>query len=265
MILLSCDNTDSERFSEIQGRKQHILDLGEGEPVVVFLSGRGSRLETFTLVQTEISKVARTFSYDRAGLGKSEMLDTVRSFDNMIKELNLILDKESIEPPYILVGHSLGGFIARYYYHLHQEKVAGIVLIDPGHEDDIQVLLSSRTGTERKILDSLIHAINPEWSEGRKYEYKYSDYNDRLMKGITQPTNIPLTLLISTKWDEKEIGITREDVDSRTKLMTDWVKDIKGAKTVLTDNSGHFIHKEEPELVTKEIKEMIELVKSNRR
>lgn len=82
IILLSCDNTDSERFSEIKGRKQHILDLGEGEPVVVFLSGRGSRLETFAFVQTEISKVARTFSYDRAGLGKSEILDTVWSFDS---------------------------------------------------------------------------------------------------------------------------------------------------------------------------------------
>ncbi len=264
-VLASCYKKDTERYSEIQGRKQHILDLGTGDPVVIFLSGRGSRLETFEIVQSEISKVTRTFSYDRAGLGKSDLLDTVRSFDNMIKELNLILDNETIKPPFILVGHSLGGFIARYYCHLHPEKVVGIVLIDPGHEDDIRVLLSSRNGAERRLLDSLIHTINPEWPAGRKYEFKYSDYNDGLMKGIMQPTNIPVTLLISTKWDEKEIGVTKEDVETRTKLMTEWVKGIKGAKTVLTEHSGHFIHKEEPEVVTREIKEMIDLFKSNKR
>jgi pimeloyl-ACP methyl ester carboxylesterase len=209
IILSSCYKRESERFSKIQGRNQHILDHGTGVPVVIFLSGRGSKLETFEIVQTEVSKVTRTFSYDRAGLGKSEQLDTVRSFDNMIKELNLILENEAIEPPYILVGHSLGGFIARYYYHLHRENVAGIVLIDPGHEDDIQAFLSSRTETERKKLDSLIHAIDPNWTEGRKHEFRYSDYNDKLMKGKIQPSGIPVTLLISIKWDEKEIGTTR--------------------------------------------------------
>lgn len=257
-----------DKFVEIHGQQQHVLSIGKGRPVVIFLSGRGDVLSTFDSVQKEISKVTRTFSYDRAGLGESESLDTVRTFDNMIKELNEILEAEDIEPPYILVGHSMGGSIARYYYHLHKDRVVGIVLIDPGHEDDIPVLLSLRSEPERRILDSLIHAIDPGWPTGFRREMSYSDHNDKSMKGISQPIDIPVTLLISVKWNEemeRKYGETKKDVEARTELISNWLKGIPGGKQILTNKSGHFIHKSEPELVANEIKYVIESVRSTRR
>lgn len=50
-------------------------------------------------------------------------------------ELHLLLKKAGIDPPYILVGHSVGGLIARVYNERYQREVVGMVLIDSTHED----------------------------------------------------------------------------------------------------------------------------------
>jgi pimeloyl-ACP methyl ester carboxylesterase len=265
-VLASCGRADSERVTLVQGRPQHILELGSGSPTVLFLNGRGSKLEDFNLVQSEIAKLTRTLAYDRAGIGQSAPSDTVRTFDIMTRELDEILANENIKPPYILVGHSLGGFLARYFYHVHHEQVAGIVFIDPGHEDDVATFLNLRPEVERHRLDSLDHVIDPSWPAGFRHEYEYSDQHDESMRGLTSPTNIPVTLFISTKVEggEDDPDMARRQVDVRTKLMTNWIATIPGAKTILTEKSGHFIHNDEPELVIAAIAEMVDSVKKSK-
>jgi len=88
LLAVSCKDKSSDRFVEIQGHPQHILDMGKGKPVAVFVAGLGDDLTTFAKIQSEISKITRTLSYDRAGLGKSEKLNNVRTVDNMAIELH---------------------------------------------------------------------------------------------------------------------------------------------------------------------------------
>jgi hypothetical protein len=268
LLILStaCDKKENDRFVTIQGKQQHILDIGKGEPTVIFMHGRGDNLTTFSKIQNDIAKTTRTFSYDRAGLGKSDPIDSVRTFENMTKELDEILAIEDILPPYILVGHSLGCMFARYFYHVHKDKIAGLVLIDPGHEDQLQENLKSRNEKDRRYLDSLLHTIDPTWPKGLRDEIIYTEYNDGLMKKIIQPNEIPVTVLTSTMWNEqmeKDFLMTKKDMEIKVELVDNWTKSILRGRHVLTDKSGHWIHLREPGLVTEEITLVIDSVKSN--
>lgn len=55
----------------------------------------------------------------------------------MVDDLRAVLDAAELEPPYVLMGHSWGGLVARLFAHRHPEQVAGIVLVDATHEDMI--------------------------------------------------------------------------------------------------------------------------------
>src|SRR5688572_18465161 len=134
LLVASCVEKGSDRFVTINGNDQHILDLGKGKPVVVFVAGFGNDLKTYDRVQQALSTQTRTISYDRAGLGKSALTVPDRSLETLVNELNAILEQENISSPYILVGHSSGGHIVRYFAHAYPAKVAGMVLIDPSVE-----------------------------------------------------------------------------------------------------------------------------------
>ena len=76
------------KFVEIQGKQQRILVRGTGTPTVVFVTGLGGDMRSFSKIQFEISKLTRTISYDRAGIGKSQLIAGERSLANMVPEPN---------------------------------------------------------------------------------------------------------------------------------------------------------------------------------
>lgn len=256
---ISCQQKNSDRFVTVQGKLQHVLDTGKGKPVVIFMHGRGDALTSFRKVQSEIASMTRTFSYDRSGLGGSELIDTARTFENMTTELDQILDSEKIEGPFILVGHSLGCMLAKYYNHTHKGKVIGMILIDPGHEDQLKESLAIRSDADRRFLDSLAHTIDPSWPIGTQGEIRYTDYNDGLSKTIPS-LSIPVTVLTSTMWNkqiEEDYLITRADMDIKIRLVNGWVDSVPNAKHILTEKSGHYIHLSEPQLVIDAIQEVL--------
>ena len=82
----------------------------------------------------EIAKTTRVCIYDRAGYGWSEPSPNSRTSKQIVKELDAMLTKAEIAPPYILVGNSFGSYNVRLYASQFPEKVAGIVLTDGLHE-----------------------------------------------------------------------------------------------------------------------------------
>jgi formylglycine-generating enzyme required for sulfatase activity/alpha-beta hydrolase superfamily lysophospholipase len=106
----------------------------------VLIAGSGDYSFDWSLVQPSLSRFAQVCSYDRAGFAWSDLGPTPRTMKQEADELHQLLRKAKIEPPYVLVGHSLGGLIARVYADQYPDEVAGAVLVDSTHEDTVLIL-----------------------------------------------------------------------------------------------------------------------------
>ncbi len=84
-------------------------------------------------VQPKVAEFARVVSYDRAGFGWSDPSPEPRRVDCLVAELRRGLKALALEPPYVLVGHSYGGFVAKLFASRHPAEVAGLVLVDVPH------------------------------------------------------------------------------------------------------------------------------------
>lgn len=237
--------------------------MGTGSPVVIFITGAGADLKNFELVQSKIATLTRTLSYDRAGIGLSEEINTDRSVDHFADELNEILEKEKIEPPYLIVSHSLGGFIARWYVHTYPDKVAGMVLIDPAYEGFMDTIRNTRSADQRRRMKDMVDLgiVNKPKSSRKELEMLQKD--EELMRSTRLPVQIPITMLTSGRFSEEEqnAGATAEDIEKWVRFHERLKLQAPQLKHIVTEKSGTFIHQEEPELVIAEIKFMLEALK----
>jgi pimeloyl-ACP methyl ester carboxylesterase len=102
---------------------------------VILESGLGDASISWRKVQPEIAKFARVCSYDRAGIGYSDSSPQPRTSKVMAGELHALLKAAGVPPPYVLVGHSMGGYNVRLFASLYRNEVAGMVLVDASHPD----------------------------------------------------------------------------------------------------------------------------------
>src|SRR5581483_7934196 len=122
---------------DVGGYRLHLYCTGSGSPTVVLDFGLdGSYLDWF-YVQPQIAEFARVCSYDRAGYGWSDSSSRPRLPSVMSEELHTLLANAGEKPPYILVGHSFGAFDVRMYAHKFPDEVAGLVLVDGSHPDEL--------------------------------------------------------------------------------------------------------------------------------
>ena len=119
----------------VDGVAMHIHPSGAGAPTVVMEAAIGDFSLTWSLIHPQVSKFTRAFSYDRAGLGWSEVSPRPRTGEVMVDELRRLLDAAGVPRPVILVGHSFSGLLVRLFTYLYPQEVAGLVLLDPAHED----------------------------------------------------------------------------------------------------------------------------------
>jgi pimeloyl-ACP methyl ester carboxylesterase len=123
------------KLIDLGGYSLHMNASGKGKPTVVLISGAGDFSFDWSLVQPEISRFTSSVSYDRSGLAWSDLGPTPRTMKQEAFELRSLLQKAGIKGPYVLVGHSIGGLIARVYAAAYPKEVAGIVLVDSTTED----------------------------------------------------------------------------------------------------------------------------------
>ena len=120
---------------DVGGYKMHVNCSGQGTPAVILDSGLGDSYVSWSKVQPQIAKFTRVCSYDRAGLGYSESSPRPRTSKVMAEELHMLLHNAGILPPYILAGHSMGGYNVRLFHSLYRNEVAGMVLVDSSHPE----------------------------------------------------------------------------------------------------------------------------------
>lgn len=146
------------RLVDVGGHRLHIYAVGEGRPTVVLEAGLGESALTWADLQPEIAKFTRVCSYDRAGYGWSDSGLQLRTYPQIAAELHTLLHNAGEKPPYILVGHSAGGFTVRLFTQFYPDEVAGIVLVDPSDEEDEDW---NNPATRQKMVSALRTEIFP--------------------------------------------------------------------------------------------------------
>ena len=128
-------NAMEGKLVDVGGRKMHIDCKGEGSPTVILDSGLGDTYLSWRKVQPEIAKFTQVCAYDRAGLGYSEPSSRPRTSRVIAEELHGLLQGAGIASPYVIVGHSMGGYNVRLYASMYPKEIAGMVLVDASHPD----------------------------------------------------------------------------------------------------------------------------------
>jgi len=157
--LVSCSGVGPEpgdRMIDLGTHSLHAVIAGKGSPAVVIDGGIGARGEEYHELQTRIAGITTVVIYDRAGYGSSEAGPLPRDSGRVVEELRALLAGLKISPPYILVGHSLGGLNVQVYAGRHPGEVAGMVLLDPPPLRFIR-------GEEYQDLAAMAARMTEEW------------------------------------------------------------------------------------------------------
>jgi pimeloyl-ACP methyl ester carboxylesterase len=127
------------RMIDVGGRSLHMIDMGSEHPAVVIVQALGADTLDFLEFYRELAASGtRVIVYDRAGLGWSGAPPIGRwTAGDMARELHDLLAAAGVTGPVVLAGHSIGGIIARRYAVRYPGDVAGLVLIDSSHEDQV--------------------------------------------------------------------------------------------------------------------------------
>ena len=121
---------------KVGDKSLHFYRLGKGGPAVILESGMGGTWLDWNAIQSRIAQFTTVCSYDRLGLGWSDVTDRPQTREEVARRLHSLLSESAIQGPYVLVGHSLGGVYVRAFAGLYPDEVVGIVLIDSSHEQD---------------------------------------------------------------------------------------------------------------------------------
>jgi len=274
------------RMVDIGGRRLHLLDAGAASPAVVVVPALGDSALLWASIQRDLAADMRVCVYDRAGLGWSDPPPRgSRTINDAARELHALLDSAGIEPPYVLVGHSAGGVIARRFATSHPGTVAGLVLVDSSHEDQagrhgvhgwpysrsvylrralrrqLRILGARRLAAALGLLRELDADIAREVPAEHAAAYRASMLSTRQKRIVVRETlmmarlseqppslgAIPLTVI--TAGGQRLAG-WREMQDELAALST-------SSTHITAEGSGHYVHLDDPELVLHAIRDLV--------
>ncbi len=139
------------KLYQVNDSPMHLYCTGTGSPTVVLESGLGDDWLVWHKVQPEIAKTTRVCSYDRAGLGWSDLQPGRRDATNIAAQLHGLLQQAHVETPFVLVGASAGGFYAREFASDFPQETAALVFVDSSVPGQIEALPTTRdTPTKRR-------------------------------------------------------------------------------------------------------------------
>jgi pimeloyl-ACP methyl ester carboxylesterase len=273
-----------ERFITIDSTKIWINTIGienriEDQPVIVFESGHGTPMGHWDRILNGASELAPLITYDRPGIGKSEADNEMPTIKNVSDKLIKVLKKLDIEPPYVLVGHSLGGAYVRGFAVYYPELLAGLIIIDPA--DFTETKLNRRTpfldvGLTNEQVDTLFRKWEIEVEEDKnrpstkpKSVIEESEVlaqmreTDFVEISDTELPNIPVHILTGGRYDTpprfriQELNdslLFRAKMKNRVERWTDVVQSVDKGMLFYSGDAGHFVHYDDPELLISSIR-----------
>ena len=279
---------------QVGGYQLHIHKQGNGSPTILMEAGSGETSLSWRDIPAALAQHATVVTYDRAGYAWSESAPTERTGANIVKELYAALEKENIQGPYIMVGHSLGGMYARLFAQTYTSEVQSLVLIDARPEDDEQntkalleqaqfqgnpsasfLSLLKLSGSFRIfpgfLLDGLVAKqdrdtfvnviATPSYFHAKEDEALHAHSTEDAIRGQNLGS-MPVRIIARGRpQDYAQAGIS---VEMGQKLESMWqsgqrnmLNISKDSHLIVATRSGHMFIHDEPELVVKTILTLI--------
>lgn len=228
-----------------------IAHAGHGDvpPTVVFQSGLGDGMSVWAAVMRKLPPTVSTFAYDRPGYGGSDARPGTRDPCTIARELREVLRASNRKPPYVLVGHSLGGLYQYAFAKLHPREVAGVLLIDATHPDHWATLQQRAAGTAAMLRG--IRAVGFSPTERREFDAQAECLADLRSRDTPR---VPARLLVRGKAD---LGESAEFQALSRELVSRWPSLMPGMSVSRIEGAGHYIQKDRPELVADEIGKLV--------
>ncbi len=221
---------------------------GQGPTTVVLQSGLQDDHSSWNTVQPLVARFATVISHDRPGRGNHRATSTPRDPCSIAKEQHDLLQRAGLQPPYVLVGHSLGGLYQYAFARLYPEEVAGMVLIDPTHPAHWATMQREHPGSAALMRTIRLTAFR---ATDRAEFDQQSDCIDSLPGPRSKP--IPTRLLVSGQRRPEEQGM----VAMIERLRIDWLH-LLGIPTLeVVKDAGHYVHHDRPEAVVKAVREVV--------
>ncbi|MDF2988061.1 MAG: alpha/beta hydrolase [Eubacterium sp.] len=249
-----------DRLVDIGGCEIYMRQMGDKGPVVVLEGGIGERVDYWKAVQTGISRFARTISYERAGNGRSRTSMQPRNIMDMADDLERLMQHTGLLPPFIIVAASYGGFITRAFASKYSAKTSGLLLVEPSHEDFFKEAAKIRSSGDWQAFMNLMNNVLKD--PGALEEWRNFDMNGELARNLGFPTEIPITVISSSRYGEIEkilMLLKKDDIEKKIALHGEWAHRYKNIRHIITDRCGHNVAAEKPELVVNEILKLCRL------
>lgn len=215
---------------------------------IVFENGLRATVDGWDKVIDSLAPEASIFAYNRPGYGNSEKTDTPRDGGTVVEELRQALKQKGLAPPYILVGHSLGGLYMQLFAKRYPQEVRGLVLVDP-------VL----PGVVKKSEDF------PLWTRGAKRLFFSSTVNKEIeaihqtseqVLSLASIDDKPIVMLINKPKGSTAVGVDfgAFNQDQKTK---DAVKEMYPKARRIVLDSDHQMQRQNPVELVDAIKKVI--------
>jgi CubicO group peptidase (beta-lactamase class C family)/pimeloyl-ACP methyl ester carboxylesterase len=270
-------------------RKMYLECRGTGFPSVVLVAGLKASAEDWKIAKSEptvfaeVAKFTQVCTYDRPGTPvgeKPSRSDPVRqptTAEDAAADLHALLGAAGVARPIVLVGHSYGGLVARLYASIYPEDVSGLVLVDALTEGLRDAETAEQWAIQRRLMEGEIRDSLVLYPALERVD---PDRSFDEMRTAPPLRPIPLVVLSADRgWGPQvpsmiAAGILPAETSPDFGYVTDaaqrqaqdrLAKLVPNAKHIVNTNSGHEIHKEQPQLVIDSIREVVRAIRSGSR
>jgi pimeloyl-ACP methyl ester carboxylesterase len=255
------------RLIDVNGITMHIYCIDHGAPTVVLDAGIGRFSLEWRAVQEQVARYTRVCAYDRAGYGWSDYGGHTRTVAEIACMLHALLDAAGEHGPYLMAGHSFGGFNVRYFTERYADEVAGMVLVDASHPaifDQIPGLRQSmrHLASARRVVTSpgavshfqekdrnaaLVLMAQPKARYTQLQEYRNFETNALRVADLKRHLSIPVTV-VSRGSSAPHPGFQVLE-EAWARLQHDLVGLSDRGHQIIAKEGGHAVHMERPALV----------------
>lgn len=240
----------------INGYNMEYEMAGSGKHTILLEAGGSAGLADWDPVFLPLAEHARVVRYSRLGNGNSSPIQKNYSSEEYAQEALQLLDSLAIKAPVVYVAHSYGAYIARTFAARYPQRVSALMLIEPASEHDVDIMRQIDLAKAEKEIASI---KLDDLAGGMSNQY-LDFWAKRPLPDYPDIADIPVTVIASVKRYNNPPVLFFTD---RARVMwgelhTQWAQAFPQGKAVLTDKSHHFPQRDEPAMVIREIRALLD-------